>query len=261
MNEIKTSIQDESKTFIKVDNHEPFKGDLKTDIISSIEMASIVSSLFGGIFSDFCGCKICVNDGRGNPAAMQHVAPNALYVDIYFKDRGPAPEGKMKNIVSIASLNDQIQRSKNANTDEERINRDVNLANRLGVVCSAGRISNIYKVDNKTYEALEKFMVTGPRTRWADHTQEIENLGSPYGKKEVVVRISGLDLNSIITEIYGNKTDGTNYEYVAFPSTAIPNQDEFIMMVTQLDLQAVRDLQRDLGISYANPANFHQYIG
>ena len=84
---------------------------------------------------------------------------------------------------------------------------------------------------------------------------------SVYGKEEVVVCISGLSLNKIITKIYGDITDEGRFEYIANPSTIIPTKtSEFIMQVSQLDLAAVRNLQKALGVYNANAPQFHQYL-
>lgn len=83
---------------------------------------------------------------------------------------------------------------------------------------------------------------------------------SAYGKEEVVVCVSGLDLNKLITEIYGDKTDDGRFEYVATPSTMIPGKsNEFIMQVCQLDTGVVREIQRSLGIYAASAPQFHRY--
>lgn len=236
---------EEKRAKIEVKTHPVFEGDMKTNIISSIDMAEIVSSLFAPAFSDYYGCKIQINDGRGLPGVVNSMPYGALYVDLYFKDHGPVSEGSAayKNIVARGSKTDGSK----------------DLGARFMAVNGAGN-GRIYTVTKETYEILSDFMRSGNKTRWNEHTQEIATNMSLYGKEEVVVCVSGLDLNKIITEIYGAKTKEGRYEYIATPSTTIPSTNkEFIMQVCQLDLAAVRELENTLGIYSQNSSQFHIY--
>lgn len=233
------------KAKIEVLKHMEFEGDMKTNIISSIDMAEIVSQLFTPAFSDYYGCNVRINDGRANPIITNSMPIGSIYVDLYFKDQGEAADGTFKNI-----------RLRGSNNSE---NGKMDLGARYFRVNGAINNSRAYEVTKETYEALEEFTVTGGRIRWNEHTQEITTPMTAYGKEEIVVCISGLSLNKIITKIYGAKTDEGRYEYIANPSTIIPsNSQEFIMQVSQLDLAAVRNLQRTLGIYAADAPRFHR---
>lgn len=245
-NEKKMNVQakEQKKVTIEVADHPKFEGDMKTNIVSSIDLASIVSSLFAPAFSDYYGCKICINDGHANPSIAQSMPYGTLYVDLYFKDQGEAVGDSIKNI-KLRGAKDDSDRS--------------DLGARFMRVNGAGN-GRVYQVTKQTYEALEEFMRSGNRTHWNMHTQEMPASMSTYGKDEAVVCISGLDLNKIITKIYGKKTEEGIYEYIATPSTMIPNRNqEFILQICQLDLAAVRNLQNSLGIYTANNPQFHVY--
>ena len=249
---MKTETKKEQKTTINVVEHSVFEGDMKTNIISSIEMADIVSSMFGPAFSDYYGCNIRVNDGHATPVVAISMPFGALYVDLYFKDRGAATGGAMKNI--------ELRGAPKTNGDGSK----PSLSDRFFQVNSTNNCTNtgrVYNVTKETYEALEEFMINGRNTRWAEHTQEIASSMSIIGsKEEVVVCISGLDLNKIITKIYGDVTDNGRYEYVATPSTLIPNKGrEFIMQVCQLNKDIVSKIQHEMGIFTPNNPQFHQY--
>lgn len=246
-NNIKSKGTEKKDFRIEVLEHLAFEGDMKANITSTVDMAETISSLFAGLFSDYYGCKIRVNDGSATPCVATSMAPGALYVDLYFKDRGAAVDGSIKNILP-----------KGAKLDGE--DEKVDLGSRFFKV-SGENNGRHYNVTPKTYEALEEFMVTGKKTRWAEHTQEIPNNMAVYGnKEEAVVCITGLDLNKIISKIYGEKTEDGIYEYIALPSTVIPGKlQEFIMFIVQLDLASVRKLQNSLGIYSGNNLQFHQY--
>lgn len=243
MSEINATKIEETKAKITVNDHAAFGGNVKCNLMSSMEMAEIVSSLFGGVFRDYAGCKIRINDGRGLPAVVNTIAPGALYVDLYFKDQSADTSDKIATL-SVIGKDDNKKGSLG-----ERYTRVMGT--------TPGRI---YQVSKETYECLEEFMFNGARTQWNNHTQEITTRMNPYSKDEVLVTISGLDLNKVIAKIYGVKTEEGRYEYMAAPSTVIPNRtEEFIMTVTQLDLETVTDLQNTLGIYTSSTPTFHQY--
>lgn len=232
-----------TKATLDVVEHPEFKGDMKTNIVTSIEMADIVSSLFAPAFPDYYGCRICVNNGS-DPIVSPTLPYGALYVDLFFKDNGPAPEGIKKNIVPRGSNNE-------GKTD---------IGSRFARVNGSNN-ARAYEVSKTTYEMLEEFVRSNGRIRWQDRTTEISSPMSIYGKDEVVVRIAGLDLNRVITKIYGSKTEDGRYEYQATVSTMIPNKtQEFILQVVQLDLATVRDLQNKLGIYNTASIDFHRYV-
>lgn len=244
-NNLKVNNTETKKATIEVVSHPKFEGDMKTNIVSSIDMADIISSLFAPAFADYYGCRVCVNDGHTNPAIANSMPFGTLYVDLFFKDNGEVPEDSKiwKNIVPRGSDNS------GRNDLGARFAR-VNGANN-------GRA---YEVTKQTFEALEEFMLQGNRTNWNIHTQEIVSTMGVYGKEEAVTCISGLNLNKIITKIYGSKTDEGRYEYVASISTMIPGKtQDFIMQVCQLDLSAVRSLQKTLGIYNPNAPQFQVY--
>lgn len=241
-NKPKVKTEEKKKAFIEVVEHTEFKGDMKTNILSSIEMAKVVSSLFAPAFHDYYGCNVRINDGR-NPLIANTMPIGAIYVDLYFKDYGEAADGTWKNVIPRA----QAVKGKDMGSRY------------LSVVGNANN-SRAYEVTKETYEALEEFTFANGRIRWSDYTQEMTTQMSAYGKDEVVVCISGLSLNKIITKIYGEKTEEGRFEYIAHPSTMIPSQaQEFIMQVSQLDLKTVRHLQEALGVFGNNAPQFHQY--
>ena len=258
---MKSEIVKSEKTTIGVAEHVAFEGDMKTNLVSTIEMGEIVSSLFKPAFTDFYGCNIRVNTGNNNytgtlPGAISTVPTGAIYVDLYFKDLGRSATGAVKTLSPFG----QPVKKTTENGEEKKGNNLAERFQRVNASNNAAAPGHVYEVSEETYEALEEFMfVRNPR--WREHTQEISvNMGMIGSKEEVVVCISGLSLDKILTAIYGSKTKEGEFEYSAVPSTIIPgHNNEFIMQVTQLNLAVVRKLHRELGIN--NPANpqFHVY--
>ena len=242
MSNLKVDNTEKTKASIEVTDHLEFKGDMKTDIISSIDMADVVSSLFAPAFADYYGCKICINNGR-NPTMAAKLPYGMLYVDLFFKDQGMATGKGWKNIQARNSSN----------------NENLSMGDRFQMVNGTGN-ARAYNVTPQTYEALEEFMLSGSHTRWAEHTTETPISMSVYGKNEIVVCISGLVLNKVITKIYGDKTADDRYEYDVTLSNLIPHKnDEFLIQVCQLSVSAVRNMERVMGIYSANSPQFHRY--
>lgn len=236
------------KTTIEVVEHTPFEGDLKTNLVSSVDMAEAVSSLFGAAFADYYGCKICINNGA-NKTVFETNPAGSIYVELYFKDRGNKGS-KIKNL----KLRGQIDPTKSSGN---------NMADRVRAMSQTLNpqvASHVYTVTSETYEALEEFMNVR-NINWNAFTQEIStNMGIIGTKEEAVVCITGLSLDKILTKIYGSDTEEGKFEYTATPATMIPTRsNEFIMQVIQLNKEVVRKLQRDLGLNVPANNQFHVY--
>lgn len=237
------------KTTINVVDNTPFEGDLKTNLVSSTEMAEIVSSLFGAAFADYHGCKIGINDGKNKPL-FDTIAPNTIYVELYFKDRGEAGS-RIKNL----KLRGQVDTKDGKNSMAERFRQ---VAGNMNPQVA----SHVYEVTSETYEALEEFIDANARNvNWRLYTQEMSvNMGTIGTKEEAVVCITGLSLNRILTKIYGSETEEGRFEYSAMPATMIPARTgEFIMQVTQLNLETVRKLNRELGFNMPSSSQYYVY--
>lgn len=249
MSEAKNTEKTPKKTTIKIVENTPFTGDLKTNLVSSIEMADVVSSLFGTAFADYYGCKICINNGA-NEFLFKTIPAGSIYVELYFKDRGNAGN-KIKNL-AVRGQSNPNGKSENATADRVRnfmpfMNPQTN--------------NHVYSVTRETYEALEEFMALRGNINWAAFTQEIStNMGIIGSKEEAVVCITGLSLDKILSKIYGADTDDGNFEYATSPATMIPTKtNEFIMQVIQLNKSVVRKLERELGLNVPANSQFHVY--
>lgn len=244
-NNVIAKTETKEKARLEMNSLKTFEGGMKTNITSSIEMADRVSSVFGAL-PDYYGCKIRINNGYALPSVAHSMPQGEVYVDLYFKDnRSVSPDDESKSIRLISE------------TDDGKPKND--LGSRL-LKMSGARNGRVYKVTENTFDILEEFMPMGSRTRWNEHIQEISTNSSVYGKEDVVVCISGLKLDRIVSKIYGDKTASGRYEYCVVPSTVIPNANqEFIIQVTQLDMATVRKLERDLGIYGNSNPMFHQF--
>ena len=252
-NNLKTEATKKEKTVIEVEEHVPFEGDMRTNLVSTSSMSDIVNSLFSSAFADYYGCDIRINNGENAALFNSSIVPRySIYVNMYFKDRG-ANNKPIKNLKRRGAA----EPKQAVNADGKTTN---NLAARYAAVNethSAANTGRVYDVTSETYEALEEFMFTnGNRNiHWNEYTQEMSvNMGIIGSKEEAIVCVTGLSLDKILTKIYGGKTDEGEFEYATSPSTMIPYQPkQFIIQVVQLNLATVRKLQRVLGNN--SPAN------
>lgn len=249
MSELVANVSEKQKARIEFSEHIPFEGDMQTSVRSTVDVCNLVSSLFKDIMHDYYGCRIKIVDGSV-PLLQSMGLSGLLYVDLFFKDRGPVDDPIMKNVKL---------RGKDINGNKD------DLGSRFARVNGANN-GRLYDVTNTTYEMLEEFMPTGERTRWADFTYETASPMGPYSRDEVVVCISGLMLDKIIGKIYGTKTEDGRYEYRVTPtrtmnnipySTAPYNGQEFVVQIAQLNLEAVRKAERSLGVYNSNSPLFH----
>ena len=88
------------KTTIKIKERPVFKGGMKTDITTSIEIADFCNAMFAAAMHDFMGCKISINTGTDVVVANSGLPAGALYVDLYFRDNGKST-GAIKNLINI----------------------------------------------------------------------------------------------------------------------------------------------------------------
>lgn len=244
---------------IKVERPEEFAGELKTNILTSVEMADIVSALFAGTFQDYYGCQVRIHDGNAiNPMVASQIPLGAIYVDLYFRNNGPKQaNGPIKSLYPIGN---------NINKGDSLASKAMRLNNR-----NAGRT---FRVTKETYEILSEFMFANMdhngnvNVNWNAHTQEVEEQSSFFGNKaEAVVCISGLSLEKIVGKIYGYGPSydpdknfyRKDYEYSVVPTTLIPGRNrEFILQIVRLEAALVDRLQRTLG-GYGNSFGFHKY--
>lgn len=264
-NSVKT---EDNRSYIDVRQNEKFEGDMKTMITSSIEVSDLISNFFGTIFNDYRGCKVCINDGS---SAFPNVATSmpfgALYVDLYFKYSGndKVKPGTVKSVwksnvpESVMNSNKSYDSETPEKNNSEK--KPVSISDRYMQMVHSNSNSRSFVINKPTYDILSKYVATGSNTRWIERTHEIIS-GNVYGKDEIVICISGIDLNALISDIYGEKGSDSKYEYCATPAAQIPYKtSEFVILICQLKTEAIRQLQETLGIYQGNPIQYHQYNG
>ena len=239
------TTQEKKVTKIEVEDHPSFDANIKSCFINTIELAEVLDGLFGPAMRDYVGCKIALNDGK-----FQHITNEVpvgrLYVSLYFKDcSNTAGDCPIANVTPRANTKgaskiDSLFRMTGAN---------------------AGRT---YDVTEETYEALDSFRFFSNirKANWNMLTTEVASNFGYAGtyNQEIVVCITGLDLEKIINVIYGNRTEEGIFQYQAVPVQIVANTSgEHVVQITQLDMNKLEDLRKSLGGPISR-VEFHPYV-
>lgn len=213
---------------LRVEEPEEFDGLIKSKIITSIELAKKINSLFRPTFSDFEGCTL-MPDQSG-----------MFQVSLYFKDKGNPGPAQIKNISSIMV---------NTNGKSDVMARITNM-NRINS-------SKKYDLTEQTKQALTEFMFNGVinynknSVNWGQCVTEASE--NAYNGYSIFVRVANLDIMKIIKKIYGNKINGSNVEYqmsIIRPTNGqinTPNAN-FLINISQLNTKQVEKLCYEIGM-------------
>lgn len=231
-------------TKIKVTEKLEFEANTKVRYLNTIELSSILDSMFSGAMRDYVGSKITLMDGSA-PHLTDYVPMGKFYVSLYFKDRSASKDK--------CPIENVILRS--AGTKGSKYNTLMHLNG-----MSSGRQ---YTITPETYEALDEYRFSPNRkVNWNNLTSEIATNFGYYGSynQEIVACVTGLDLEKIITEIYGDRTEDGVFQYQAEPAQIVANTNgEYVIRITQLDVNKLSDLRKQLG-GPINSGEFHQCV-
>ena len=281
MNTIPVTNGEEDNYSIEVVDHKAFPGDFQTASMTTVKLAEIISSFFKPVFSDYAGCRVRIYPGNPgndvmvngvyikptmvNPAAVKMNLPiGAVYVDLFFRDNAPSDIG-VKSITPIGGNKPKVKTDNNKKPGNKK-NPAENLQarwacqNKLSSLAHSG-IS--YEVNEKTYQMLEEFRFNynGIRpVRWSDLKSEIITGMHPNSpKNEALVCISCLDVNAIVSAIFGTESDGkkNKYAYTVTPASSIGLNDEYLVHIVQMDTDVVDRTSAELGLCNVNNIGFH----
>ena len=249
-------------TTINVEENLKFESNMKSYFANTIELCQIINGLFADSFKDYCGCKISQNNGSMLNSAAGYVPMGKFFVTLYFKPNvGDADPDAIQNVIPKSTIG-------KGSTKFQSL-----------MQMSAMQSGRQYEVTQKTYEALEEFVFpfakqafahkNDPKTgdiiiskKWEQMTFEtLSNFGySASYNQEVVVAITGLDLEAMISKVYGTKDEDGRYQYQASPVQIVTNAaDEYVVQVTQLDINKLDDLRRSLGGPISR-TEYHEFI-
>lgn len=235
-------MSNNNKFKIVVEDHAPFVGDIKSNIMSSDDLADkLICPLFGGVWDDFYGCKI-------RPTTAADGIHSSIAVDIYFKEMPNADQERC----AISRVG-KAPTTGNANDMTAKF---------MAMVAMNATPCQIYKVQDKVYEALSDFVPNNAPINWKGKTMEKTFQTNPYmnSREEVFVCIQGLDLNKVLSLVYGTRDEDGTYQYRADLVRPIPGETEkFIVNVQQIDVNTPNEIYRMLGVYVQGANNIHTY--
>lgn len=211
------------KYYVKVDPLD-FNGTFKSKLITTFKIGEIINRLFKSVLSDYEGCIIVPNNF------------GQFEVVMYFRDKGAAPDNKVKAIMSASS------KTNKQNSALERI-QQMNIRN------SAKK----YELTQEAKDVIEEFIPTKPgqSPKWSEHVFEQNEVN--YNVQTVYVRVNGLDLLRVLGKLYGRKSGDSRIEYAVSPVRVVGADvngqlKNWLISVQQLDSTKVEELANELGM-------------
>lgn len=204
---------------------EEFKGTMKTEILNTMKLASIVNSIFKPVCADYDGSAITGD-----------VCTGQFYLSLFFRDKGAAGEHQIKNIINA------IRPTNNA-SPMDRINR-MNIRNS----------NKTYDLTEDTKSILEEFIFTkgNQKVNWSHYMCEVSS--QTNGGYQIYVKIGGIDIARILRKKYGKKADGSYYDYqvnmIRPLNQGYSNGDNtnFLINIVQLDTKKLEVLYQEMGM-------------
>ena len=208
-----------------------FPGKLKTDLTTTAKLCELVGELIMPAFPDYDGANIQIVNGL-------------FQVSIYFRDKA-----------DDSQLNPDYQYKAVRNTIGAKTGKNDDIMQRIRNMNAVNASKNI-ALTQEAMSALEPYMVkiSNNKVNWNQHIAEVAE--NTYGGQLIYLKITGLDLNKIIREVYGNKikVDGVDHlvDYSIQPirpiGAAIGNDVNYLVNVMQLDNVEIAKLCNSVGI-------------
>lgn len=215
---------------LKVANKVSFPGTLKTNLTTTAKLCELVGEFLLPVFPDYDGAYIQLANGT-------------FQVSVFFRDKVNADQlgnGQFKAV---------------RNTLGDKTGKSDSMMDRIRSMNAVNSSRNITLTD-EVMSALEPYMTKfgNNKVNWSQCCAEVAE--NTYGGQYIYMKVTGLDLNKIIREIYGNKisVDGVDHlvDYAIQPirplSMAGGNDVNYLVNVLLLDNVEVAKLCNSVGI-------------
>jgi|GEM_PF-2791700 len=206
-----------------------FPGTLKTDLTTSAKLCELVGEFLLPVFPDYDGAYMQIVNGQ-------------FQVAVYFRDKvedKQLGEGQYKAV---------------RNTIANKTGRNDNIMDRIRNMNAVNGSKNI-TLTEEVKSALEPYMVKmgNAQINWNQCCAEVAE--NTYNGQFIYMKVTGLDLNKIIREVYGNfvMVDGVKHmvDYMiqpVRPINGVGNDVNYLVNVMQLDNVEVARLCNSVGI-------------
>lgn len=251
MNENTTNnVKEEKKKglYIEVLETEKFEPLMSTQLITSHDLSRKINSLFQSVFKDYHGCKIMCNDGVSysrvissrvsDPAVTAGLNADGLIADI------PAGLLYLNLFFSPSKDNDAPYRAL------EEIGQSGDMMSKLQRVY--GYNSRRYVMTADAMELLTPYMPNPKRPNFGNHVFEITEQ-SMMGQYDILVKVSGINLDKIISKMYGSDKD----YMCSFSNIAIAsNVEDPVIALNAADPENANEMARKLNVAGIRPASY-----
>ena len=262
-----------------------FPVDFAIASMNTSDIANLINDFFKPVLSDYAGCRIGVVAGPGkvyysdsnnygpeiiNPAIGKlGLNVGTYFVELCFRDNKARDNGSIKSLNATSFVNKNEPVTIDPNNPASNLGNRIMIQNRMS---SVSRTGNSYNIDQKTTQILEafRFKMANP-VRWSDlKIETVDPSNSNTMRSEIIVGISGLDMLSIISTIYGTKDPNeaddekrnrfNKYEYNMYPINA--NYDNFIrgkciFHIVRMDTDVLSRVRCDMGMNSINNIRFY----
>lgn len=254
------------KTKIGLAEHPDFPVTNDCAIMTSQDLARHTNALFSRIFADYSGCKI-IMDQQQDPNTMQLVLNqnHPIQVELYFALGNSADESK--KLYAFRPITEKV--------------KDHSVGGKMNYVemCMGHNIAITQnKSSEVTQDAIDIFSTMlwyeiATRTSVNPTAKEFANLGivaeastfqgqtpymTPNTQKLVYNVVNYVDINSILSMLFGDAEDGSPMIYQVVPIKPIVNlqgvqmvpnmaEQKWLFNVTRINQQNLSDLFNELG--------------
>lgn len=254
------------KTKIGLAEHPDFPVTNDCAIMTSQDLARHTNALFSRIFADYSGCKI-IMDQQQDPKTMQLVLNqnHPIQVELYFALGNSADESK--KLYAFRPITEKV--------------KDHSVGGKMNYVemCMGHNIAITQnKSSEVTQDAIDIFSTMlwyeiATRTSVNPTAKEFANLGivaeastfqgqtpymTPNTQKLVYNVVKYVDINSILSMLFGDAEDGSPMIYQVVPIKPIVNlqgvqmvpnmaEQKWLFNVTRINQQNLSDLFNELG--------------
>lgn len=196
----------------------PFDGLLKSKIISTIDLAKLVNSVFRNALADYEGCIILPTQ------------TGQFDCTLYFKDHGPIRDtAQVKNLISITG----------PNKSASPVDRIAAFNNRTA--------NKLYMLSEETKQILSEFVITRKNQQINWNQLVFEQAEQAWNANIVYVKVCGIDIVKILKKIYGGKVDGDRRDYNVTLMRPV-GLNNYLISIQQLDTKEVEKLAQSVGI-------------
>ena len=254
------------KTKITLGEHPDFPVTNDCAIMTSQDLAKHTNALFSRIFADYSGCKI-IMDQQQDPNTMQMILNqnHPIQVELYFALGKSSDDSK--TLYAFKPITDKVK--------EHSVGGKMNFVE----MCMGHNIAITQnKSSEVTQEAIDIFSdmlwyEVATRTSTNPSAKEFANLGivaeastlqgqtpymTPNTQKLVYNVVKFVDINSILSMLFGGAEDGTQMIYQVIPIKPIVNlqgvqmmpnasEQKWLFNVMRINPQNLSDLFNELG--------------